>query len=70
MNDIQRSKHYEELERSPGNIIKVVYTCQMYNIRKIIYQQYFHQQEHINIFKINKKLRDVCMKCNFEFIHH
>ena len=45
-------------------------TCQKYNIEKYIYQQYFHQQELILIFDINKKLRDLCMKHNFEFIDH
>ena len=35
INDIVRSKHYDEFDKLPGNIIKVVNTCQKYNIGKI-----------------------------------
>ena len=34
-NDILISKHYDELDKLPGNIIKVASTCQKYNIEKI-----------------------------------
>ena len=35
INDILRSKQYDELDKLPGNIIKVGDTCQKYNIGKI-----------------------------------
>ena len=35
INDILRSKHYDELDKLPGNIEKVANTCQKYNIEKI-----------------------------------
>ena len=83
INEIPRSEHYDEIDKLPGTIMKVGNTCQKYSIGKIfIYQQYFHQQEqilifltfkkktNINIFDIDKKLRDLCMKYNFEFIDH
>ena len=35
INDILRSKHYDELDKLPGNIIKVGNICQKYNIGKI-----------------------------------
>ena len=34
INDILRSKHSDEIDKSPGNIIKVGNTCQKYNIGK------------------------------------
>ena len=35
VNDILRSKDYDDLDKLPGNIIKVANTCQMYNIGKM-----------------------------------
>ena len=55
INDILRSKHYDELDKLPGNIIKVGNTCQKYDTEKYIYQQYFHQQKQILIFLILTK---------------
>ena len=42
-NDILRSKHYDELDRLPGNIIKVANTCQKYTYisTTLQYQQHF-----------------------------
>ena len=71
MNDILRSKHYYELDEIPGNIIKEGNTCQKYNIGIIYISVIFSStRRNINIFDINKKLRDLCMKYNFEFIDH
>ena len=42
-----------------------------YNIRKIyISARLPSTRTNINIFDINKKLRDLCKKYNFEFIDH
>ena len=71
INDILRSKHYGKLDKLLGNIIKVRNTCQKYNIGKIYILAIFPPtRTNINIFDINKKLRDLCMKYNFEFIDH
>ena len=70
INDILRSKH-DELDKLPENIIKVGNTCQKYNIGKIYISAILPStRTNINIFDINKKLRDLCMKHNFEFIDH
>ena len=71
INNILRSKRYDELDKLPGNIIKVGNTCQKYNIGIIYISAIFSStRRYINIFDINKKLRDLCMKYNFEFIDH
>ena len=71
INDILRSKHYGELDKLLGNIIKVRNTSQRYSIGKIYILAIFPPtRTNINIFDINKKLRDLCMKYNFEFIDH
>ena len=71
INDILRSKHYDELDKLPGNIIKEGNICQKYNIGKIYISAILPSTRlNINIFDINKKLHDLCMKYNFEFIHH
>ena len=71
INDILRSKHYDELDKLPGNIIKEGNICQKYNIGKIYISAILPSiRLNINIFDINKKLHDLCMKYNFEFIHH
>ena len=71
INDILRSKHYGELDKLLGNIIKVRNTGQRYSIGKIYILAIFPPtRTNINIFDINKKLRDLCMKYNFEFIDH
>ena len=60
INDILRSKHYDEL---PGNIIKVGNTCQKYDTGKIYISAILPSTKtNINIFDINKKLRDLFMK--------
>ena len=70
INDILRSRH-DVLDKLPGNIIKVGNTCQMYNFGKIYISAILPStRANINIFDINKKLRDLCMKHNFEFIDH
>ena len=44
-------------------------TCQEYNIEKIYVSAILPStRRNINIFDINKNLRDLCMKYNFEFI--
>ena len=46
-------------------------TCQKYNIGKIYVSAILPStRTNINIFDINKKLSDLCMKYNFEFIDH
>ena len=46
-------------------------TCQKYNTGKIYISAILPSaRTNINIFDINKKLRDLCMKYNFEFIDH
>ena len=68
INDILKSKH-DELDKLPGNIIKVGNTCQKYNIGKLCISTILPStRTNINIFDINKKLRNLCMKDNFEFI--
>ena len=63
VNDILRSKHYDELDKLPGNIIKVGNTCQKCNIGKICIQTILPStRTNINIFDINKKLRHLYMK--------
>ena len=60
-----------ELDKLPGNIVKVANTYQKYNIRKIYISAILPStRTNINIFDINKKLLDLCMKYNFEFIDH
>ena len=69
INDILRFKHHDELDTLPENIIKVGNTCQEYNIEKIYVSAILPStRTNINIFDINKNLRDLCMKYNFEFI--
>ena len=69
INDILRSKH-DELDKLPGNI-KVGNTCQKCNTRKIYISAILPStRTNINILDIKKKLRDLCMKLNFEFIDH
>ena len=71
INDILRSKHYHELDILPGSIIKVANICQKYNIEKIYISAILSStRTNINILDINKKLRDLCMNYNFEFIDH
>ena len=63
INDILRSKHYDELDKLPGNIIKVGNTCQKYNIGKLCISTILPStRTNINIFDINKKLRHLYMK--------
>ena len=70
INDILRSKH-DELHKLPENIIKVGNTCQKYNIGKIYISAILPStRTNINIYDINQKLRDLCMKHKFEFIDH
>ena len=70
INDILRSKH-DELHKLPENIIKVANTCQKYNIGKIYISAILPStRTNINIYDINQKLRDLCMKHKFEFIDH
>ena len=46
-------------------------TCQKYNIGKIYISAILPStRANINIFDINKKLRELFMKYNFEFIGH
>ena len=62
--DILRSKH-------PGNIIKVGNTCQKCNIEKMHISAILpSKRTNINIFDINRQLRDLCRKDSFEFIDH
>ena len=71
INNILKSKHYDKLDKLSGNNIKVVNTCQKYNIgKKSISAILPLTRTNINIFDINKKLRDLCMKYNFEFIDY
>ena len=70
INNILRSKH-DELDKLPENIIKVGNTCQKYNTGKIYISAILPStRTNINIYDINKKLRDLCRKHNFEFIDH
>ena len=70
INDILRCKH-NELDKLPENTIKVGNTYQKCNIGKIYISAILPStRKNINIFDINKKLRDLCMKHNFEFIDH
>ena len=72
INDILRSEH-DQLDKLPRIIIRLGNTCQEYNIGNIyIYISAIlpSTRTEINIFDINKKLRDLCMKYNFEFIDH
>ena len=60
INDILRSKHNDELEKLPGNIIKMGNACQKYNIRKMyiyISATIPSTRTNINFFGIYKKLR-------------
>ena len=71
INRILRTKHYDKLDKLPGNIMKVANTCQKYNIgKKFISVILPSARRNINIFGINKKSRDLCLKYNFEFINH
>ena len=59
INNILRSKHYDELDKLPGNI-KVTNTCQKYNNGKICISAILPSTRiNINIHEINTKLRDV-----------
>ena len=70
-NDILRPKPYDELDKLPGNIIKVAKYCQKYSIGKIYIPAILPStRTKLNIFDINKKLRDLYIKYNFEFIDH
>ena len=62
VNDILRSKHYDELNKLPGNIIKVGITCQIYIGKICISTILSSTRTNINIFDINKKLRHLYMK--------
>ena len=67
---ISRSKH-DELDKLLENIIKVGNTCQKYNTGKTCISAILPSaRANINIYGINKKLRHLCMKHNFEFIDH
>ena len=58
INDILRSKHYDELDKLPGNIVKVANTCQKYSIGKIYIAAILPStRTNVNISDINKKLR-------------
>ena len=71
INGILRTKHYDKLDKLPGNVMKVANTCQKYNIgKKFISAILPSTRRNINIFGINKKSRDLCLKYNFEFINH
>ena len=62
INDLLRPKH-DELDKLPGNIIKVGNTCQKYNIGKLCISTILPStRTNINIFDINKKLRHLYMK--------
>ena len=65
INGILWSKHCEELDKLPRNIIKVGHTCQKYNIEKIYISNSSINNNKINIFDINKRF--AIAKCNFEF---
>ena len=55
INDILRFKH-DELDKLPGNIIKVENTCKKYNTGKIYISAILPSTRiNINIFDINKK---------------
>ena len=70
INDILRSKN-DKFDKLPENIRKVGNTCQKYNIGKIYISAILPStRTNINVFDINEKLRDLCMKHNFEFIDH
>ena len=57
----------QELIYNIGNSTRV----QQYNIGKIYISAILpSKRTNTNIFDINKKLRDLCMKQNFEFIDH
>ena len=62
VNDILRSKHYDELDKLPGNIIKVGITCQRYIGKICISTILSSTRTNINIFDINKKLRHLYVK--------
>ena len=69
INDILSSKQYDKFDKLPGNIIKVANNCQKYKTGKIYISAILSStRTNINIFDIHKKLRDLCIKCNFEFI--
>ena len=62
INDILRSKH-DESDKLSGNIVKVGDTCKKYNIgKKYISAILPSTRTDYNLFDINKKLRDLCMK--------
>ena len=66
INDNLRSKYSDDLDELTGNIIKARNICQKYNIGKIYISAILPStRANINIFDINKKLRDLCMKYNF-----
>ena len=50
VNDILWSKDYDDLDKLPGNIIKVANTCQKYNIGKM-YMSAILPSTRTNIFK-------------------
>ena len=55
INNILKSKHYDKLDKLSGNNIKVVNTCQKYNIgKKSISAILPLTRTNINIFDINK----------------
>ena len=69
INNILRSKHYDELDKLPGNIIKVANTCQKNNIGKMCISAILPStRTNISIFDISKKLCDLCMKYNLSII--
>ena len=69
INNILRSKHYDELDKLPGNIIKVASTCQKNNIGKMCISAILPStRTNISIFDISKNLCDLCMKYNLSII--
>ena len=70
INDILRCKNDEELKDLPNNIMKIVHTCQEYNIGKIFISSIVTcTRTFANIAKIND-IKNMCIPNNSGFIKH
>ena len=71
IDDILISKDPKELKDLPQNVIKVEKICQNYNIAKIFISGIPQStRTNVDISNINKKMRELRKKNNFEFIEH
>ena len=71
MNDILHCKNDKELKELLNNIMKIVHTCQEYNIGKVFISSIVTcTRTFSNITKIYEDIKNLCILNNLEFIEH